>query len=161
VVKSKDNSALDFLTRSGGTEMKTWSKGIVAGLLGGVVILGSLPAMAEPYRPTINQRQVNQERRIYQGVRSGQVTPREFQRLEHQQSRINRTEARMRADGHLSGQERARLDRMQNHADRNIYQTRHNNFGRAPQWAGHNYQQRPYTYRQANYRPAPWRPGWR
>ena len=29
--------------------MKTWTKGIVTGLLAGVVILGSLPAVAGPY----------------------------------------------------------------------------------------------------------------
>ncbi len=123
--------------------MKTWTKGIVTGLLAGVVSLGSLPAMADPYPANIDQRHINQERRIYQGVQSGQITPGEFRRLENQQARIGAAEARMRADGHLNRYERARLNRMENRASRDIYRYKHNNF------------------RQANYRPANWRAGWR
>lgn len=123
--------------------MKTWTKGIVAGLLGGVVILGSLPALAGPYGSYLDQRQMNQERRIYQGVQSGQLNPGEFRRLENQQGRIRAAEARMRSDGRLDRYERARLNRMENRANRDIYRYKHNNF------------------RQANYRPANWRAGWR
>jgi isocitrate dehydrogenase kinase/phosphatase len=123
--------------------MKTWTKGIVAGLLAGVVILGSLPAVAGPYVSYLDQRQMNQERRIYQGVRSGQVTPGEFRRMENQQGRIRAAEGRMRADGHLNRYERARLNRMENRASHDIYRYKHNNFV------------------QANYRPANWRPAWR
>jgi len=118
--------------------MKTWTKGIVTGLLAGVVSLGSLPALADPYGPNIDRREMNQERRIYQGVQSGRVTPGEFRRLENQQARIRAAEARMRADGHLDRYERARLNRMENRAGRDIYRYKHNNF------------------RQAN-----WRPAWR
>lgn len=108
--------------------METWTRGIVAGLLAGVVILGSLPALAGPYGSYIDQRQMNQERRIYQGVQSGQVTPGEFRRLENQQGRIRAAEARMRADGHLDRYERARLNRMENRASQNIYRYKHNNY---------------------------------
>ncbi|MDP1761928.1 MAG: hypothetical protein Q8L43_06865 [Deltaproteobacteria bacterium] len=123
--------------------MKTWTKSIVAGLLGGVVILGSLPALAGPYGSYLDQRQMNQERRIYQGVQSGQLNPGEFRRLENQQGRIRAAEARMRSDGRLDRYERARLNRMENRANRDIYRYKHNNF------------------KQANYRPANWRAGWR
>ena len=47
--------------------MKTWTKGIVAGLLAGVVILGSLPALADPYGSNIDRREMNQERRDLSG----------------------------------------------------------------------------------------------
>jgi len=94
--------------------MKIWTKGIMTGLLAGGVILGSLPAQAEPNRPDFGQREMRQERRIYQGVQSGQVTPREFRRLENQQGRIHATAARMQADGRLDRSERARLHQMQN-----------------------------------------------
>ena len=70
--------------------MTTWTKVIVAGLLAGVVGLGSLPAVADPYAPNIDRREMSQERRISQGVHSGQITPGEFRRLENQQARIPR-----------------------------------------------------------------------
>ena len=101
--------------------MTTWTKVIVAGLLAGVVGLGSLPAVADPYAPNIDRREMSQERRIYQGVHSGQITPGEFRRLENQQARIRAAEARMRADGRLDRYERARLTRMQDRAGRDIY----------------------------------------
>jgi hypothetical protein len=93
-----------------------------------VVILGSLPAWAEPYGPYIDRREMNQERRIYQGVQSGQLSPREFRRLEYEQGRIRTTEARMRADGRLNPWERARLNRMENRSSRSIYRLKHNSW---------------------------------
>ena len=70
--------------------MKTWTKGIVAGLLAGVVTLGSLPAVAGPYNSIINRVEMEQEQRIQQGLYSGRLTPGEFRRLENQQARISR-----------------------------------------------------------------------
>lgn len=138
--------------------MKTWTKGIVTGLFGGLVILGSLPAVADPYPPNIDQRQINQQHRIYQGVQSGQITPGEFRHLENQQGRIRAAEARMRADGRLNRGERARLNRMENRASRDIYRDRHNNFRQAA-YRPANF--RPANYRPANFRQANWRGGWR
>lgn len=113
--------------------MKTWTKGIVTGLLMGAIILASLPALAAgPCAPYIGRREANQQRRIYQGLRSGRLTPGEFRRLEHQQRHIRLAEARMRADGHLDRYERARLNRMENHASRDIYRYNHNNL--RPGW---------------------------
>jgi hypothetical protein len=112
--------------------MKIWTKGIVTGLLAGLVTLYSLPALAAPYGPYIDRREANQQRRIYQGLRSGRLTPGEFRRLEHQQGHIRLAEARMRADGHLNRYERARLNQMENHANRNIYRYNHNNW--RPGW---------------------------
>lgn len=113
--------------------MKTWTKGIVGGLLMGVVILSSLPALAGgPCGPYIDGREARLQHRIYQGLRSGRLTPGEYRRLEHQQRHIRLAEARMRSDGHLNPYERARLNWMENHASRNIYQYNHNN--RRPGW---------------------------
>jgi hypothetical protein len=121
--------------------MKTWTKGIAAGLVAGVVTLGSLPAVAGPYNSTINQVEVNQEQRIHQGLNSGRLTPGEFRRLENQQARIRATEAQMRAHGRLTPGEKTQLAQMQARANRNIYRYKHNN------------------YQPVNYRP--WRAGWR
>src|SRR5215467_1503117 len=51
------------------------------------------------------QRNVNQERRIEQGVQSGQLTNREVGKLERGQARVDRREARAGADGHVSAGE--------------------------------------------------------
>lgn len=120
--------------------MQNWSKGIMTGLLAGGLILGSFSAWAEPNRPDFGRREMRQERRIYQGVQSGQVTPREFRRLENQQGRIHAAAARMRADGRLNRPERARLNQMRHRSNRSIYRYRHNN------------QYRHNNFRQANFR---------
>ena len=127
----KDNSALDFLTRSEESGMKILTKGIVAGLLAGVVTLGSLPAVAGPYDSNLNRVEMDQERRIHQGLNSGQLTPGEFRRLENQQALIRATEAQMRADGRLTRGEKAQLARMQARADLDIYRYKHNNHRQA------------------------------
>jgi hypothetical protein len=133
--------------------MKTWTKGVVMGLLAGVVCLGSLPAMAGPYNSYINQQEIAQEQRIHQGLYSGRLSPGEFRRLENQQARIRATEARMRADGRLTRGEKTELARMQEHANRSIYRYKHNNY--RPGYY------RPARYRPVNYRPGYGRPGWR
>lgn len=107
--------------------MQKWSKAMMIGVIAGSLLLGSLPALAQSiYDPRIDVREQNQQQRIQQGVNSGQLTPREANHLEAQQSRIQATENRMKADGNLTRGERARLTRMENHANRNIYHKRHN-----------------------------------
>jgi hypothetical protein len=77
---------------------------------------------------TIQQRKVDQQDRIAQGVRSGQLTPRETSHLEHQQQSINREEHAMRrADGgRLTAADREALTRRQNRASEHIYADKHN-----------------------------------
>jgi hypothetical protein len=112
--------------------MKTWIKSLMTGLLTGLVILGSLPALAQPYDATISSQQMDQEHRIQQGVQSGQLTPGEYQRLEQEQALIRATEAQMWADGHLSPGERARLHRMLARSSQNIYDLKHNRWKVVP-----------------------------
>ena len=75
--------------------------------------------------PRVEQREMNQERRIQQGVNSGQLTQREAVRLQAEQGRIERAENRAQADGRVTPQERARLNSMQNHASGDIYREKH------------------------------------
>src|SRR6478736_3200335 len=60
------------------------------------------------------QRDVNQQQRIEQGLQSGQLNSGEASRLEREQSRIDRDQARALKDGKLSPAEKARLQREQN-----------------------------------------------
>lgn len=110
--------------------MQTRIRGMVTGLLTGLVILGNLPALAGPFDANITRQEMNQERRIYQGVQSGQLTPWEFRRLENEQARLRAAETRMRADGRLSRKERDRLNRMLARSSQDIYALKHNR-GRA------------------------------
>ena len=65
--------------------------------------------------------------KVEQGIKSGQLTPKEAGRLEAQQARIQQSEERMKSDGNLTAGERKRLTREQNRASRNIYRKKHNN----------------------------------
>jgi len=65
---------------------------------------------------TINQRRENQQDRIAQGVKSGQLTAGETAHIEHQEAGINREERGMRAqdNGHLTQQDRKTIQAQQN-----------------------------------------------
>ena len=112
--------------------MKTWIKSMITGVLAGLVILGSLPALAGSYDGKISQRLINHEHRIQQGVLAGQVTPGEFHRLELEQAHIRATVAQMWADGRISHGERARLNRMLTRSSQDIYNLKHNRWKAAP-----------------------------
>ncbi len=90
------------------------------------IALTGAPVFAQTNDPGIQKRMGNQEGRIEQGVKSGQLTPREAGRLEAEQARIQQNEQRMKADGNLSARERAKLTREQNKASRDIYRLKHN-----------------------------------
>jgi biopolymer transport protein ExbB/TolQ len=108
--------------------MKIWGR-IFAGVIicGGLVVSASAAERSERWdRHHINQRQRDQQQRIAQGIQSGQLTPREAQRLEREQYRFNREESRFRASGDgLSPRERARLEEQQDRMSRQIYHQKH------------------------------------
>jgi len=76
----------------------------------------------------VGQRRENQQDRIAQGVKSGQLTAGETAKLEGQQQSINRTDAAMRAanGGKLTNGDKAVLNHQQNNASKNIYNKKHN-----------------------------------
>jgi len=81
---------------------------------------------------TIPQRQINQQDRIAQGIRSGRLTPRETRALEGREMSINRQERAMRrADyGRLTRRDRVILNHRLNRTSRAIYRDKHNGFRR-------------------------------
>ena len=98
--------------------------------LGTAVAALMLPSMAQetPKRPVIAQRKLNQQKRIGQGVKSGQLTAAETAHLEHQEARLNRETRRMRAanGGTLTPAQKKLVTRQQNHLSREIYRKKHN-----------------------------------
>lgn len=90
-------------------------------------------ATYQPGNSEVGQRQNNQQQRIANGVRAGQMSPGEAARVENQQQRINqqvRTERQANGGG-LTPQERQQVNREQNHASQQIQRDNHNE-NRAP-----------------------------
>jgi hypothetical protein len=71
------------------------------------------------------QRNINQQQRIEQGVKSGQLTNREVGKLEGGQSRVARDEARAGANGHVSANEQQHVQRAENQQSKHIYKQKH------------------------------------
>ena len=76
----------------------------------------------------VGQRRENQQDRIAQGIKSGQLTPSETAKLEKQQQGINKHVAsdRKANGGALTAREKKQVNKEQNQASRNIYKKKHN-----------------------------------
>ena len=94
---------------------------IIAGAAAG---LFSLAANAQTAGSEV-QRDVNQQQRIEQGLKSGQLTNREAGRLERGESRIDRREARAGRDGVVDAGEQRRIQASENRESRRIYREKH------------------------------------
>jgi hypothetical protein len=104
-------------------KLKTLAIGTTLGIacLGAFAQAASSPAAT----PGIDKRQANQEKRIDQGVASGQLNKRETRRLERQQAAINKAEDKAKADGTVTKAERRRLHKAQDQTSRNIHRQKH------------------------------------
>jgi hypothetical protein len=72
------------------------------------------------------QRDINQENRIEQGLKSGQLSTGEAARLERGESQIDHMESKALKDGNLSTEEAARIQRGQNRESEAIKRSKHN-----------------------------------
>jgi hypothetical protein len=83
---------------------------------------------ASLFAQEIQNRKIDQQGRIANGVRSGELTHRETGHLEHQERAINHEEHAMRAqnNGHLTHQDRRIINHQQNQESRRIYRDKHN-----------------------------------
>ena len=98
---------------------------ILGGLLVAVLAITSV-AQAQTPTPVINHRQPRQERRINQGVRSGELTRTEARHLRGDERRIGRQKRMAMADGRMSRRERRHLRREENRTSRAIRRDKHN-----------------------------------
>jgi hypothetical protein len=92
---------------------------------------GAGPGIDDPNHPRVNEvntRQQNQQDRIANGMKSGELTPKEAGKLENQQQHIDNKEKKDMAahNGHLTKGEQAKLNKKQNKASKNIYAKKHN-----------------------------------
>jgi hypothetical protein len=96
-------------------------------ILSPMAVFAQAPATTTP-APTINQRKENQQDRIAQGVKSGQLTAGETSHIEHQEAGINKEEKGMRAqdNGHLTKQDKKTINQQQNQESKRIHRDKHN-----------------------------------
>ena len=90
---------------------------------------GSSPASSTaPKPPTVAERKENQQDRIANGVKSGQLTAGETASLESKEAAINgETRADRAANGgKLTSAEKQQINRQQNQLSKQIYQDKHN-----------------------------------
>ena len=95
-----------------------------------MTLLMSGMAYAQTNTPVIDQRQANQEKRIDQGIESGQLNEREANRLNKQQEHVNKMEDRAKSDGVITKKERARIVAAQDRASRHIAREKHDRQGK-------------------------------
>lgn len=99
------------------------------------LLLGSGVAAFAQTPATTVQRNINQEQRIEQGLKSGALSTREAAALQREESRVDRMQANALKDGKLSPAEQARLNAAQNKTSADIYAAKHNNVTGNPQSA--------------------------
>ena len=108
-----------------------WTALPAALLLFGTVALAQTqaPAPSSPMPdPTVGQRRENQQDRMAQGIKSGQLSAGETAKLENQQKGINQQVKADRAanGGKLTAGEKAQVNKEQNQQSKNIYNKKHN-----------------------------------
>lgn len=89
-------------------------------------MLGALPFAANAQTAASEvQRDINQQQRIQQGLKSGELTTREAARLEREEAAVSRMQSRALRDGTLTDAEKARIQNAQDRVSRDIYREKH------------------------------------
>ena len=114
-----------------------------------LLLIGGSVAWADKKHNNPHQ---NQQARIKQGVRTGEITQWELNRLRKEQARIHAARRHAGADGWINHHERQHLQNMQDRAGRHIYFAKHNSRATCPNGA---YKKRHAPYRQHAPAPAP------
>lgn len=77
-------------------------------------------------RDRVDNRQIRQQARIHAGKESGEITQNEAARLRISKREIRRLERRAEADGNVTPDEAARLERRQDARSRQIHRLKNN-----------------------------------
>jgi hypothetical protein len=91
-------------------------------------LIAAAVAQTAPPPGTAGQRKANQQARIAQGVKSGQLTAHETANLETREASVNKEERNMRTanGGKLTAADRTALNNRQNKISNSIYKDKHN-----------------------------------
>ncbi len=107
-------------------KLEAMSKKIIIGIALFTLGAGSAKVNAQRiYMPVIRHQQICEQKRIYNGVQTGELTPRELGRLEMQQAKIQHDKRCAKADGIISPYERTYIRIEETRASRNIYRQKH------------------------------------
>ena len=82
--------------------------------------------------PNLDKREANQQKRIDQGVASGQLTAKETNRLDKREATLAANEAAAKSDGKVTRAERRKLQREANRDSKAIRQQKHDRQTAAP-----------------------------
>ncbi len=119
--------------------MSKITKSLVVLAVGGLMSLsaaaqsntsGAGPGVDDPNHPRVNQvnqREQNQQDRIANGMKNGQLTPGQAANLEKGEQRLQNNEKKdMAADnGHLTKADQKQLNKEANHMSKKIYKDKH------------------------------------
>jgi hypothetical protein len=99
-------------------------------LTGLIVAALSAPAFAQSTpdtksTPRIDGRQEKQEKRIDQGVKSGQLNEKEAARLEKGQAKVQKMEDKAVADGKVTKKEKKHIEHAQDQQSKKIHREKH------------------------------------
>ena len=97
----------------------------VKGVAIAVALIFAGSAYAQTATPNIDKRQANQEKRIEQGVKSGELTAKETARLENREAKLQADKQKAKADGVVTKKERAKLQQEANRDSKAIYRQKH------------------------------------
>lgn len=98
---------------------------IAAAVIAAVPALSYAQARDPAATPGVDKRQEVQQKRIDQGVQSGELNKREAARLERHQAGIDKMENKAKADGTVSKKERAVIHHAQNNESQRIHRQKH------------------------------------
>lgn len=108
------------------------SRWLVAAAIVGIGLGGAAAAAAQSTADG-TQRDVKQQQRIEQGLKTGQLSTAEAARLEQGQAHVDRMQQHALSDGSLSAGEQARLTAAQDRQSQAIHAERHNGVSGNPQ----------------------------
>ncbi len=104
----------------------TIAAAILAAFIAPGLAAAQAPAPKDPAAtPGIDKRQDNQQKRIDQGVQSGQLDSKEAARMDKGQARVDRIEDKAKSDGVVTKDERRRLHHAQNNESKRIHRQKH------------------------------------
>ena len=89
--------------------------GLVAGSFGSTAFAGE-----------VKDREENQQDRIAQGIKSGELTPKEATNLEKGEAKIEKDRQKALADGKMTRKERKKLNKEENKESKKIFRKKHN-----------------------------------
>ena len=103
------------------------NKSIIAAVVIAAFALPGLSLAQTSSTPRIDQRQENQDKRIDQGVKSGELTKKEAKRLEKGQATVQKKENKAMKDGEITNKEAGRIEKAQDKQSKRIYKQKHDN----------------------------------